>query len=51
MATMQEICAQLGRITGAGVAGNLRNHYPRPILFSAITLLCIANVFNFGKIT
>src|SRR5215469_10363247 len=48
MAAMQEICARLGRITGAGIAANLRTHYPKPLLFGAITLLCIANTFNLG---
>lgn len=48
MAAMQEICARLGRITGAGVAANLRKHYPKPFLIGAITLLCVANVFNLG---
>jgi NRAMP (natural resistance-associated macrophage protein)-like metal ion transporter len=48
MAAMQEICARLGRITGAGIGANLRKHYPKPLLLSAITLLCIANIFNLG---
>jgi NRAMP (natural resistance-associated macrophage protein)-like metal ion transporter len=48
MAGMQEICARLGRITGGGVAANLRQHYPKPLLFGAITMLCAANVFNLG---
>jgi NRAMP (natural resistance-associated macrophage protein)-like metal ion transporter len=48
MAAMQEICARLGRITGAGIAANLRKHYPRPLLFAAVALLCAANIFNLG---
>src|SRR3984893_16100421 len=48
MAAMQEICARLGRITGAGVAANLRKHYPKPLLFGAVALLCAANIFNLG---
>src|SRR5215472_11685564 len=48
MAAMQEICARLGRITGAGVSANLRRHYPKPLLFGAIILLCVANLFNLG---
>src|ERR1700680_2860994 len=48
MAAMQEICARLGRITGAGVAANLRKHYPKPLLFAAVALLCAANLFNLG---
>ena len=48
MAAMQEICARLGRITGAGIAANLRKHYPKPLLFGAVSLLCAANIFNLG---
>lgn len=48
MAAMQEISARIGRITGAGLASNLRKHYPKPTLFIAITLLCGANIFNLG---
>jgi NRAMP (natural resistance-associated macrophage protein)-like metal ion transporter len=48
MAAMQEICARLGRITGAGIAANLRKHYPKPLLFAAVGLLCAANIFNLG---
>ena len=48
MAAMQEICARLGRITGAGIAANLRNHYPKPVLYSVVLLLCVANIFNLG---
>lgn len=48
MAAVQEISARLGRITGAGIAANLRKHYPKPLLFSAVILLCAANIFNLG---
>jgi NRAMP (natural resistance-associated macrophage protein)-like metal ion transporter len=48
MAAMQEISARLGRITGAGIAANLRKHYPKPFLFGAVILLCAANIFNLG---
>jgi NRAMP (natural resistance-associated macrophage protein)-like metal ion transporter len=46
MAATQEICGRLGRITGAGVAENLRRHYPKEILYGLVLLLCVANVFN-----
>jgi NRAMP (natural resistance-associated macrophage protein)-like metal ion transporter len=48
MAAMQEISARLGRITGAGIGANLRKHYPKPLLFGAVILLCAANIFNLG---
>src|ERR1700732_1152882 len=48
MAAIQEICARLGRITGAGIAENLRRHYPKPVLYGLVSLLCLANIFNLG---
>ena len=32
MAGIQETCADIGRVTGHGIAGNLRRHYPRWLL-------------------
>src|SRR6266496_1998859 len=29
MAAIQEISARIGRVTGHGIAGNIRAHYPR----------------------
>jgi NRAMP (natural resistance-associated macrophage protein)-like metal ion transporter len=48
MAGMQEICARLGRITGVGIAENLRRHYSRPVAYGLVLLLCVANIFNLG---
>jgi NRAMP (natural resistance-associated macrophage protein)-like metal ion transporter len=48
MIVIQEICARIGRVTGIGIAGNMRKHYPRPLLFGIVSLLCLANVFNLG---
>ena len=48
MIVIQEICARIGRVTGVGIAGNMRRHYPRPLLFAIVSLLCLANVFNLG---
>ena len=48
MAAIQEICARLGRITGSGIAENLRKHYPKPVLYGLVSLLCAANIFNLG---
>src|SRR5439155_1622490 len=46
MAAVQLICARIGLITGRGLAGTIRRHYPRPFLYVACLLLLIANVFN-----
>src|SRR5215471_9238663 len=48
MTAIQEICARLGRITGVGVAENLRRHYPKSLVYAVVLLLCVANTFNLG---
>src|SRR3954451_3795453 len=48
MCAIQEISARVGRVTGRGIAGNLKEHYPRPILHVLVTLLLAANVINLG---
>jgi NRAMP (natural resistance-associated macrophage protein)-like metal ion transporter len=48
MIAIQEICARIGRVTGIGLAGNMRKHYPAPLLYGIVSLLCLANVFNLG---
>lgn len=48
MVVIQQVAAEIGRVTGAGIARNLRRHYPRPVLWAMVTLLLIANVVNLG---
>ncbi|MBS0578155.1 MAG: divalent metal cation transporter [Proteobacteria bacterium] len=48
MVVIQAISAWLGRTTGHGIAGNLRQHYPRWLLHGIVTLLFIANTLNIG---
>src|SRR5271154_3486594 len=48
MAAIQEISARIGRVTGEGIAGNIRAHYPRSILLSMVALLLAANIINLG---
>jgi NRAMP (natural resistance-associated macrophage protein)-like metal ion transporter len=48
MCAIQIISAQIGRVTGRGLAGNLRRQYPLPVVHLLIGLLCIANVINIG---
>jgi len=48
LAVIQIVAAEIGRVTGRGIAANLRRHYPRPLMWSAVTLLLIANVINLG---
>jgi NRAMP (natural resistance-associated macrophage protein)-like metal ion transporter len=46
MAAIQIMCARLGMVTGLGLAGVIRRHYPRWILWSACGLLVVANIVN-----
>ena len=48
MVVIQEVAAEIGRVTGSGIARNLRRHYPRPMLWSAVLLLLAANIINLG---
>jgi len=48
MVVIQQVAAEIGRVTGAGIARNLRRHYARPVLWAAVTLLLIANIVNLG---
>ncbi|MGZ6012275.1 MAG: NRAMP family divalent metal transporter [Caulobacteraceae bacterium] len=48
MCAIQEVSARVGRVTGRGIAGNLKQHYPRPFLYGLVTLLLVANVINLG---
>jgi NRAMP (natural resistance-associated macrophage protein)-like metal ion transporter len=48
MAAIQEISARIGRVTGEGIAGNIREHYPHWLLQTIVALLLIANIINLG---
>ena len=46
MAAIQEISALVGRVTGCGIAGNMRAHYPGWLTYPVIFLLVTANTIN-----
>ncbi len=48
MAAIQEISARIGRVTGHGIAGNIRQHYSATLLRLIVALLLLANVINLG---
>ena len=49
MCAIQEIGARIGRVTGRGIAGNLKRHYPAAVSLEGIVLLLVvANVINIG---
>ena len=43
---VQLTCARIGLVSGVGLAGAIREHYPRAFLYVACLLLLVANVFN-----
>src|SRR6185312_14356399 len=47
MVVIQEVAADIGRITGVGIARNLKRHY-RSMLWPMVALLLVANVVNLG---
>jgi Mn2+/Fe2+ NRAMP family transporter len=48
MCAIQEISARIGRVTGRGLAGNLKRHYPTPLVLALVSLLLVANTINLG---
>lgn len=46
MAAIQLTCARVALVTGRGLAGAMRRHYPRWLLLVACLALLLANVFN-----
>ena len=46
MIAIQLVSARIGRVTGKGVAANLREHTPRPFLMTMVLLLVVANTIN-----
>ena len=48
MAAVQMISGRIGRTTGRGLAGNLRQHYPNWLLQTFVALLAAANIINIG---
>ncbi len=48
MCAIQMVSAQIGRVTGRGLAGNMRRHYPAPLLYTLVGLLVVANTINIG---
>lgn len=48
MAMVQEMCARIGIVTGRGLAGNIRVHFSKRILYACTLFLFIANAINIG---
>jgi NRAMP (natural resistance-associated macrophage protein)-like metal ion transporter len=48
MMAVQTMCARIGMVTGQGLAGALREKFPRPVLLVAAGALFAANTINIG---
>ena len=48
MAVVQFLCAKIALVTGRGLAGVLRVHYSRKVLYPAVLCLIVANTINAG---
>lgn len=48
MAVVQEMCARIGIVTGRGLAGNIRLHFSKRVLYLCTLMLFAANAFNIG---
>lgn len=49
MAAMQSMCGRIGRVTGKGLAANIKLTYPPIVVRSVVFLLLIANVLNIAS--
>jgi len=48
MSSVQYMCAKIGMVSGRGLAGVLKAHYSKKILYPAVLSLVIANAINAG---
>jgi Mn2+/Fe2+ NRAMP family transporter len=48
MVAIQLMCARLAMVTGRGLGAAVRIHFPRWVVWSACSILVIANVINIG---
>ena len=46
MSAIQSMCAQIGRVTGKGLAANIKTAFPPIVLKGVVLLLLIANTLN-----
>src|SRR5580698_3934386 len=48
MAAVQEMCARIGAVTGTGLAGTLKKHYPPWVWWLALGFSLPATILNIG---
>jgi NRAMP (natural resistance-associated macrophage protein)-like metal ion transporter len=48
MTAVQEACARIGLVTGKGISAVVKTHYSKPVLYSVVGLVVVANTINIG---
>ena len=48
MTAVQEMCGRIGVVTGKGLAGVIRIHYSKKVLYVAVSIVLFANIVNIG---
>ena len=48
MVFIQQMCGRIGIVTGKGLAGVIKTHYSKPILYISVSMLLITNTVNIG---
>jgi NRAMP (natural resistance-associated macrophage protein)-like metal ion transporter len=48
MVAIQLVSAHIGRVTGRGIAANLKLHYSKAIMYGIVFLMVAANIVNIG---
>ena len=48
MVAVQSVSARIGRVTGRGLAANMAEVFPRPVVMVLVGLLFVANTINIG---
>src|ERR1700739_2422039 len=46
MSAVQSMCARIGRVTGQGLAANIKQAFPPVVLKAVVVLLLVANTLN-----
>ena len=48
MVAVQSVSGRIGRVTGRGLAANMLDVFPRPVVLALVALLFVANTINIG---
>ena len=46
MSAIQSMCGRIGRVTGKGLAANIKQAFPPIVLYAVVMLLLVANILN-----